>query len=90
MLISCLDADLVLQANDGSIHNRGLVGHIEEIAISKEHQKKQLGLKMIQALDSIATKRGCYKCILSCSEKNEGFYERCGYDKSGREMTHRF
>ena len=71
-----------------SIHNLGLVGHIEDIAVAKDQQGKKLGLKIIQALDFIAAKVGCYKSILDCSEANEGFYVKCGFKRAGLEMAH--
>lgn len=70
------------------IHNLGIVGHIEDIAVAKDQQGKKLGLKLIQALDFIAEKVGCYKCILDCSEANEGFYVKCGFKRAGLEMAH--
>ncbi|KAI6086751.1 acyl-CoA N-acyltransferase [Hypoxylon rubiginosum] len=72
------------------IHKRGSAGHIEEISIAKEHQGKGLGLKMIQALDSLAVNLGCYKNILNCGPRNEPFYVKCGYQNSGIEMSHYF
>ena len=71
-----------------SIHNLGIVGHIEDIAVAKDQQGKKLGLKIIQALDFIAEKVGCYKIILDCSEANEGFYVKCGFKRAGLEMAH--
>lgn len=47
-----------------SIHDLGLVGHIEDIAVAKDQQGKKLGLRIIQALDYVAEKVGCYK--VSC------------------------
>ncbi len=48
-----------------SIHNLGLVGHIEDIVVNKDQQGKKLGLRIIEALDYIAEKIGCYKvCLL--------------------------
>ena len=44
-----------------SIHDLGLVGHIEDIAVAKDQQGKKLGLRIIQALDYVAEKVGCYK-----------------------------
>ena len=44
-----------------SIHNLGLVGHIEDIAVAKDQQGKKLGLRIIEALDYVAAKVGCYK-----------------------------
>lgn len=43
------------------IHNLGLVGHIEDIAVAKDQQGKKLGLRIIQALDHVAEQVGCYK-----------------------------
>ena len=43
------------------IHNLGLVGHIEDIAVAKDQQGKKLGLRIIQALDYVAEQVGCYK-----------------------------
>jgi len=70
-----------------SIHDLGSVAHIEEIAIRKEEQGKKLGLKMIQALSSVAKNVGCYKSILGCSVQNEGFYVKCGFQKGGTDMN---
>ncbi|KAF2212420.1 hypothetical protein CERZMDRAFT_112118 [Cercospora zeae-maydis SCOH1-5] len=70
------------------IHHLGLVGHIEDIAVTKDQQGKKLGLRIIQALDYLAEKVGCYKTILDCSEANEGFYVKCGYKRAGLQMAH--
>jgi GNAT superfamily N-acetyltransferase len=51
-----------------SIHNLGMVGHIEDIAVAKDQQGKKLGLRIIQALDGVAEAVGCYK--VSSSSKN--------------------
>ncbi|KAL1857451.1 hypothetical protein VTK73DRAFT_8090 [Phialemonium thermophilum] len=70
------------------VHRLGRVGHIEDIAVDKDQQGKKLGLRLIQALDYIAEKVGCYKAILDCSEANEGFYVKCGFRRAGLEMAH--
>ncbi|EAL85793.1 hypothetical protein LV164_005274 [Aspergillus fumigatus] len=70
------------------IHSLGMVGHIEDIAVEKGQQGKKLGLRIIQALDYVAEKVGCYKTILDCSEANEGFYIKCGFKRAGLEMAH--
>jgi glucosamine-phosphate N-acetyltransferase len=46
-----------------SIHNLGMVGHIEDIAVAKDQQGKKLGLRIINALDAIAESVGCYKVM---------------------------
>src|ERR1700760_2201622 len=73
-----------------SIHSLGLVGHIEDIAVAKDQQGKKLGLRIIQALDYIAEKVGCYKSILDCSEATEVFYVKCGSRRAGLQMAHYF
>ncbi|KAK2597368.1 Glucosamine-phosphate N-acetyltransferase-like protein [Conoideocrella luteorostrata] len=70
------------------IHSLGAVGHIEDIAVAKDQQGKKLGLRLIQALDHVAEKVGCYKCILDCSDANEGFYVKCGFRRAGLQMAH--
>lgn len=37
------------------------MGHIEDIVVNKDQQGKKLGLRIIEALDYIAEKVGCYK-----------------------------
>ncbi|KFH43785.1 Glucosamine 6-phosphate N-acetyltransferase-like protein [Hapsidospora chrysogenum ATCC 11550] len=70
------------------IHSLGAVGHIEDIAVASDQQGKKLGLRLIQALDFVAEKVGCYKSILDCSEANEGFYIKCGFRRAGLQMAH--
>lgn len=49
------------------IHNLGVVGHIEDIAVASDQQGKKLGLRIIQALDYVAEKVGCYKVRASAA-----------------------
>jgi glucosamine-phosphate N-acetyltransferase len=49
------------------IHSLGLVGHIEDIAVAQDQQGKKLGLRIIQTLDYVAAKVGCYKVSLAPS-----------------------
>ncbi|KAM3068909.1 Glucosamine-phosphate N-acetyltransferase-like protein [Clarireedia jacksonii] len=68
--------------------NLGIQGHIEDIAIAKDHHGKKFGTKLIKALDHIAAQLGCYKTILDCAERTKGFYQKCGYEVAGLEMHH--
>ena len=73
-----------------SIHDLGIIGHIEEVSILKDQQGKKLGLKLLNALDDVAKNIGCYKSILNCNLRNEGFYVKCGYTRQSIEMAHYF
>lgn len=49
-----------------SLFELGIQGHIEDIAISKQHQGKRLGSSLLNALSHIAKEVGCYKVRTSC------------------------
>ena len=68
------------------IHNLGKVGHIEDVVVDSNYRGQGLGKKMINILVDRAKKEKCYKVILDCSEKNVGFYEKCGFVKHEVEM----
>lgn len=68
------------------IHECALCGHIEDIAVSSNHQGKKLGKLLIEKLTQIGIDSGCYKIILDCDKKNAPFYEKCGYSNAGIEM----
>ncbi|HSA98316.1 MAG TPA: GNAT family N-acetyltransferase [Candidatus Nitrosotenuis sp.] len=61
------------------IHDGGLVGHIEDVVVSKEHEGKGIGFKIMQAALEYAKNQGCYKTILDCDDKVKPFYERLGF-----------
>lgn len=54
------------------IRNGGMVGHIEDIAVSKSKQGQKLGYYIVTALTELGEKVGFYKSILDCSEENRG------------------
>jgi GNAT superfamily N-acetyltransferase len=45
---------------------------------------------VIEQLKSIAKAQGCYKVILDCDEKNQGFYEKLGFKKKEVQMAYYF
>lgn len=61
------------------IHNGGKVGHIEDVVVDKEYQKKKIGEKMITYLLRHAKEQGCYKTILDCADDVKPFYEKLGF-----------
>lgn len=61
-----------------SLFELGIQGHIEDIAISKQHQGKHLGLSLLTALSHIAKEVGCYKvCLKQCLLCFSGFFRGC-------------
>ncbi|CAI4038701.1 hypothetical protein SMKI_06G0470 [Saccharomyces mikatae IFO 1815] len=68
------------------IHELGLCGHIEDIAVNSKYQGQGLGKLLIDELVTIGYGYGCYKIILDCDEKNVKFYEKCGFSNAGVEM----
>ena len=54
------------------VRSAGVVGHIEDIAVSKSMQGRKLGIRIINSLEEIGRVMGCYKIILDCSKDNVG------------------
>ena len=48
------------------------IGHIEDIAVSKQAQGKKIGLYLVKALTQLSETLGNYKCILDCNEEHQG------------------
>lgn len=61
------------------IHNGGKVGHIEDVVVNKEYQRKGIGAKIITYLLRYAKDQGCYKTILDCVDDVKPFYEKLGF-----------
>lgn len=61
------------------IHKGGLIGHIEDVVVSKDMQGQKIGEKLILAALDYAKKSGCYKTILDCLDDVKPFYEKLGF-----------
>jgi glucosamine-phosphate N-acetyltransferase len=61
------------------IHNGGMVGHIEDVAVHRDFQKHGIGKLLVRHAILEAEKAGCYKVILSCFEDRVPFYEAMGF-----------
>jgi len=68
------------------IHNGGLVGHIEDVVVDKNHQGQKIGEKIMKFLLDIANERGCYKTILDCTDDVKLFYEKMGFKQVASEL----
>ena len=64
----------------------GLVGQIEDVAVSPQYQGYGFGSKLIRELIRIANKKKCYVVSLVTSEKNISFYEKLSFNKAEIEM----
>ena len=69
-----------------SIHNGGMVGHIEDVVVNKDFQGKKIGEKIMKYLIEIAKNRGCYKTILDCTDDVKPFYEKLGFKQVANEL----
>jgi len=68
------------------IHDGGLVGHIEDVAVDKKFQGQKIGKKIIKYLLEYAKNRGCYKTILDCTDDVKPFYEQIGFKNVANEL----
>ena len=68
------------------IHDGGLVGHIEDVVVTKDIQGQGVGEKIINAVLEYAKNQGCYKTILDCTDDVKPFYEKLGFKTHANEM----
>lgn len=61
------------------IHNGGLVGHIEDVAVHRDAQRTRVGSQLVCELITEARREGCYKVILDCSKDLVPYYENLGF-----------
>ncbi|KAG0207444.1 Glucosamine-phosphate N-acetyltransferase-like protein [Mortierella sp. GBA30] len=62
-------------------------GHIEDIVVHDSQRGKKFGIRLIDQLKHIGTQVGCYKLLLTCSETNEPFYEKSGFQRKDLHMA---
>lgn len=61
------------------IHDGGIVGHIEDVAVHAAYQHHGAGAALVGRLLEVCRKAGCYKVILDCEENVIPFYEKLGF-----------
>lgn len=73
------------------IHDGGVAGHIEDVAVRQEYQKKGIGRMIVRYLLDAARERGCYKTVLDCEEGLVDFYTELGFEhmSSGMRYSHK-
>ncbi|KAF9102553.1 Glucosamine-phosphate N-acetyltransferase-like protein [Mortierella sp. AM989] len=62
-------------------------GHIEDIVVHDSQRGKKFGIRLIDQLRYLGTAVGCYKLLLTCSESNEPFYEKSGFERKDLHMA---
>lgn len=74
---------ITLLLEEKFIRGGSTAAHIEDVAVEKGAQGRGVGRMLVERALGEARGRGCYKTVLDCSEKLAGFYEKCGFERSG-------
>lgn len=82
-LVVCTAA---LVYEEKAYHNMSKAAHIEDVAVLEKYRGLGIGKAIIKHVIEVARQMTCYKAVLSCAEKNEGFYISCGFKKHETEM----
>ncbi len=61
------------------IHSGGRVGHIEDVAVASNFQRRGIGTELVRYAADYAKTAGCYKVILHCFAELSPFYQRMGF-----------
>ncbi|MGA9154550.1 MAG: GNAT family N-acetyltransferase [Candidatus Nitrosopolaris sp.] len=61
------------------IFSGGKVGHIEDVSVKVEYQRRGIGFKLVTHATKQAALMGCVKTVLDCSDENVPFYQKVGY-----------
>lgn len=67
------------------IHNICIYAHIEDVCVKKLCRGNGLGKRLISHLISQASH--CHKINLNCAEETIKFYEYCGFERKGNQMS---
>ena len=68
------------------LHNNP-IGQIEDVMIAEQYRGKGLGKLIVRHLTHIGLDDFlCYKVTLNCLDKNIGFYDKCYFSVSGKQM----
>ncbi|KAF2457512.1 hypothetical protein BDY21DRAFT_285761 [Lineolata rhizophorae] len=71
-------------------YDLGIVGHIEDIVVSRDQKGRKMGLRVLEALTFISERLGCHRVVADSTEANEAFHGQAGYAKEGSMMVRRF
>lgn len=68
------------------IHDGGIVGHIEDVAVANREQHHGIGHALMEHLLDVCQNAGCYKVILDCAPHIAEFYARMGFHEWAKAM----
>jgi len=66
------------------LHSGGRVGHVEDVAVHRDFQRRGIGTKLVVHAVRHAQELGCYKVILDCFGPVAPFYARLGFREFNR------
>jgi glucosamine-phosphate N-acetyltransferase len=69
------------------IFNGCILAHIEDVCIKKEFRNSGFGKILMNRIIQEIKDKNCYKVSLDCMENNVPFYEKCGFERRGQQMT---
>lgn len=70
------------------IHEGGLAGHIEDVAVAADFQGMGIGRRLVGYLLEVAGRRGCYRTTLDCEADLVRFYAGMGFRRKGESMRY--
>ena len=70
------------------IHDGGLVGHIEDVVVRKDYERRGIGIKLVTSMLERAKEKNCYKTILDCKDDVKQFYEKIGFKRESNGMRY--
>lgn len=70
------------------IHGGSKCGHIEDLVVHEKWRSKGIAQELLIFAKDICRCVGCYKVILDCHEKLEGFYKKNGFAVGGQMMRY--
>lgn len=68
------------------LHKGAMAGHIEDVAVHPDFQKKGIGKALVEFLLKLAGDFDCYKVTLHCYDDLVVFYEKCGMRRVGSQL----
>lgn len=69
------------------IHNGQHVGHIEDVVVDETYRSLKIGKQLMEHVITYTKENQCYKVILNCNDKVEGFYTKLGFTSKNKEMS---